>query len=153
MTVELENTGTRIHQSRIRLKYNWWLGRVMGRFYREIKEGKKIWGHKCPLCGLVYVPPKANCPKCFAKMNEFVEVGDTGNLLTYTVVRYSVPSIQPQEPPYVLGIIKLDGADTGITHLVGEVDLSDIEVGMRLKAVFRDDRQGNLLDIKYFRPI
>lgn len=153
MTVELENTGTRIHQSRIRLKYNWWLGRVMGRFYREIKEVKKIWGNKCPLCGLVYVPPKANCPKCFAKMNEWIELGDTGNLLTYTVVRYSVPSIQPQEPPYVLGIIKLDGADTGITHLVGEVDLSDIEVGMRLKAVFRDDRQGNLLDIKYFRPI
>jgi uncharacterized OB-fold protein len=86
-------------------------------------------------------------------MNEFVEVGDTGNLLTYTVVRYSVPSIQPQEPPFALGIIKLVGADTGITHLLGEVDFSDIEVGMRLKAVFRDDRQGNLLDIKYFRPI
>ena len=153
MTVELGNTGTRIHQSRIRLRYNWWLGRVMGRFYREIKEKRKIWGNKCPVCGLVYVPPKENCPKCFVKMNEFIELEDTGRLLTFTVVRYSVPFIQPQEPPYILGIIKLDGADTGITHLVGEVDLDDIEVGMRLKAVFRDDPQGNLLDIKYFRPI
>ncbi|MBU2548092.1 MAG: Zn-ribbon domain-containing OB-fold protein [Proteobacteria bacterium] len=153
MTVELGNTGTRIYPNRIRLRYNWWLGSVMGRFYRDLKEKKRIWGNTCPDCGLVYVPPKENCPTCFTKMNEFVEVGDTGNLLTYTIVRYKVPFVQPLEPPFALGIIQLDGADTGLTHLLGEVDLDDIEVGMRLKAVFRDEPQGNLLDIKYFRPL
>lgn len=153
MTVELGDTGSRIHQSRIRLGYKWWLGQAMGRFYRTIKEQCKIWGNKCPSCGLVYVPPKENCPKCFAKINEFVEVGDTGRLLTYTVVRYSVPFVQPQEPPFALGVVLLDGADTGFTHLLGEVDLDRIQVGMRMRAVYRDVREGNLLDIKYFKPI
>jgi len=125
----------------------------MSRFYREIRDQSKIWGNKCPTCGLVYVPPKENCPKCFVRMNELVEVSDTGRLLTYTIVRYAVPFIQPQEPPFALGIIQLDGADTGITHILGEIDFGKIEVGMRLKAVFRDVREGNLLDIKYFKPL
>jgi len=73
--------------------------------------------------------------------------------LTYTVIRYPVPHIQPQSPPFVVGIIKLEGADTGITHLLGEVDLDHIEIGMRVKAVFREVPEGNLLDISYFKPV
>lgn len=153
MTIELGDTGVRIYQSRIRLPYNWWVGEVGSRFYREMKERARIWGIKCPSCGLVYVPPKKNCPKCFREMNEWVELSDIGRLTTYTVVHYSVPSIQPQDPPFALGIIQLDGADTGITHLLGEVHLDDIEIGMRMQAVFREAREGNLMDIKYFKPL
>jgi hypothetical protein len=153
MTVQLGDTGSRIHQSRIRLRYTWWMGEVGSRFYRELRDHRKIWGIKCPECALVFVPPKANCPKCFARMQEWVELSDRGRLLTYTVVRYPVPHIQPVEPPFALGIIELDGADTGFTHLLGEVDLNDIRVGMRVQAVFREEREGNLLDIKYFKPV
>jgi uncharacterized OB-fold protein len=86
-------------------------------------------------------------------MSEWVEVSNTGTLLTYTVTRYAVPSIQPQKPPFALGIIKLDGADTGMVHLLGEVELSAIRVGMRVKAVFEEVRQGSYLDIRYFKPL
>lgn len=153
MTIELGDTEVRVHQSRIKLRYNWWLGKVGSRFYLEMKNHCKIWGIKCPQCGLVYVPPKENCPKCFCKMTEWVKLGDTGTLRTYTVVRYSVPRIQPQEPPFALGIIHLEGADTGFIHLLGEVDLKEIKIGMRVKAVFREMREGDLLDIRYFKPI
>jgi uncharacterized OB-fold protein len=153
MTVELDNTGSRIHQSRIRLRYNWWLGEVGSKFYRDLKERGKILGLKCPQCQLVYVPPKENCPKCFCKMKEWVEVGDTGTVTTYTVVRYAVPSIQPQEPPFVLAKILLDEADSGFIHLLGEVNPNDLKIGMRVKAVFREQREGNLLDIRYFKSI
>ena len=153
MTVELGDTGTRIYQSRIRLGYRWWLGKPASRFYGKLKDECKIWGVKCPECGLIYAFPKENCPKCFVRMTEPVELSNTGRLTTYTVVRYPVPFIQPEEPPFALGIIELDGADTGLTHLLGEVDFDRIEVGMRLEAVFRKHREGNLLDIKYFRPV
>ena len=152
MTVELGYTESRIHQSRIRLKYNWWLGNVGSRFYRELRDRCKIWGIKCSKCQVVYVPPKENCPKCFCQMNDWVELGNTGTLITYTVVRYPVPSIQPQKPPFALGIIHLDGAQTGFPHLLGEIDLEKIRIGMRVQAVFQDVRGGNLLDIKYFKP-
>jgi len=153
MTIELGNTGSRIHESRIKLQYNWWLGKIAGRFYEEIRDRCKIWGIKCPQCNLVFVPPKDNCPKCFCKMNEWIELSGTGILTTYTIVRYPVPMIQPVEPPFPLGIIHLDGADTGLIHLLGEIDIDQIEVGMRMQAVFKEKREGNLLDIKYFKPV
>jgi len=86
-------------------------------------------------------------------MDEWVEVSNVGTLLTFTVTRYAVPGIQPQGPPFAMGIVKLDGADTGVVHLLGGVDLGEITVGMRMQAVFREKRQGNYLDIEYFRPL
>jgi uncharacterized OB-fold protein len=152
MTVEVDNSGSQIHQSRIRLNYNWWLGEAGSRFYREIRDHSKIMGIKCPQCALVYVPPKINCPKCFSRLVEWVELKDTGIVITYTVVRYSVPFIQPAEPPFALGIIQLGGANTGFTHILGEVNLDEIRSGMKVKAVFQETRKGHLLDIKYFKP-
>jgi uncharacterized OB-fold protein len=38
--------------------------------------------------------------------------------------------------------------------MLGEVDLDNIKIGMRVKAVFREDeRKGNILDINYFKPV
>jgi len=55
--------------------------------------------------------------------------------------------------PFAYGIIKLDGADTGMVHLIGEANPGRLREGMRLKAVFKDEPQGNYLDIKCFKPI
>jgi uncharacterized OB-fold protein len=150
---ELGSTGTLAYPSRIRLPYTWHVGKVGSRFYQEIKDNCKIWGIKCTKCEWVFVPPRETCPRCYCDMREWVELSDTGTLLTYTVTRYSVPGIQPQKPPFALGIIKLDGASSGLVHLLGEVSLNDISVGMRVKAVFREARRGDYLDINYFKPI
>jgi uncharacterized protein len=153
MTKELDKTGVRILESRIRLPYRWWVGETGSRFFNILREKARIWGTRCSGCEMVCVPPKKNCPKCFSTMNEWVELPSTGTLLTYTVVHYPVPGIQPERPPYALGIIKLDGAGTGMTHLVGGIKFDDIEVGMRVQAVFREVREGNYKDIKYFKPL
>jgi hypothetical protein len=150
---ELGNTGTLAYPSRIRLPYTWHVGKVGSRFYQEIKDHCKIWGIKCPKCEWVFVPPRETCPRCYCDMQEWVELGDTGTLLTYTVTRYAIPGIQPLKPPFALGIIKLKGANSGFVHLLGEVDFKDISIGMKVKAVFREVRQGDYLDIKYFKPL
>jgi len=150
---ELGSTGTLAYPSRIRLPYTWHVGKVGSRFYQEIKDHCKIWGIKCSKCERVFVPPRETCPRCYRDMSEWVELSDTGTLLTYTVTRYAVPGIQPQKPPFALGIIKLDGASSGLVHLLGEVNLNDISVGMRVKAVFREVKEGNYLDIRYFKPL
>jgi uncharacterized OB-fold protein len=150
---ELGSTGTLAYPSRIRLPYTWHVGKAGSRFYQEIRDNCRIWGTKCPKCEWVFVPPRETCPRCYRDMSKWVEVNDTGTLLTYTVTRYAVPGIQPLEPPFALGIIKLDGATSGLVHLLGEVNLNNIFIGMRVKAVFREARRGDYLDIKYFKPI
>ena len=59
----------------------------------------------------------------------------------------------PLQPPFAYGIVQLDGADTGIVHILGEVDFAQLRQGMRVEAVFGEERRGNILDIKYFRPL
>jgi uncharacterized OB-fold protein len=63
--------------------------------------------------------------------------------------------IQPAEPPIVHAIIQLDGADTGLVHMLGEVEPEKLSIGMRVQAVFKPkkDRVASILDIKYFKPL
>jgi uncharacterized OB-fold protein len=81
-----------------------------------------------------------------------VEVSLEGTLTAYTIVYQSEPPY-PVKTPFAYGIIKLDGADTGMAHIIGEVTSKNLQIGMRVQAVFKDTRVGSILDIKYFKPI
>lgn len=129
------------------------VGAVGTRFFKELRDNKKILGMRCPDCNLVYFPPRSICHRCLGSLDDWVELGDEGTLITYTVTHYSEP-VQPQGlPQLAYGLIRLDGADTSICHLLGEVDPERLKIGMRVKAVFREERQGNIMDIRYFKPL
>ena len=81
-----------------------------------------------------------------------VELAATGTVTGYTVIRYPEP-YQPREVPFVLALITLDGADGGIVHLLEGVTPEEVTVGMRVEAVFAEERQGAILDINHFQPI
>jgi hypothetical protein len=42
-----------------------------------------------------------------------------------------------------------------LVHALDEVEPEDVYLGMRVEAVFRerDEREGSINDIKYFRPV
>lgn len=126
-------------------------GETGTKFLSEIRDNKKIVGIKCPSCGKIYVPPRLHCPTCFVRMSEWVELSGKGALSSYTIVRYK-ESYHPKEPPFAYGVIQMDGADTGMSHFLGEVDLDKIKIGMRLEPVFKEEREGSILDIDYFKP-
>ena len=127
------------------------VGATGSKFLTEIRDNKQIMGIKCPSCKKVYVPPRTHCPTCFVRMSEWVKLSGKGTLETYTIVRYQEPYM-PREAPYAYGVIKMDGTDTGLVHMLGEVDLDKIKVGMRLEPVFKEQREGSILDIDYFKP-
>ena len=81
-----------------------------------------------------------------------MEISSKGSIVTFTVV-YKAMSHLPKGTPLAYGIIKLDGADTNLVHFLGEVDPKKIKHGMRVQAVFREKREGDILDINYFKPI
>ncbi len=152
MTQKQQDQGLLSYKSRIKVPYTWSVGEVGSRFLMELKENKKIWATRCPSCDMVFVPPKKSCTYCFSEIHEWVEVKDEGTIQTFTVVRYETPLI-PAKSPQIIGIIMLDGADTGLVHLIGGVSHDKVKVGMRVKAVFNENRTGNILDIKHFKPI
>lgn len=152
MTQWLERVKSLVFESRIKVPYTWSVGETGSRFLIELRDHKKIFGTRCSKCDNVYLPPRKNCGRCFSLNLEWVELGTQGTLITYTVVHYESPAM-PMKPPFAYGMIRLDGASTGLVHLLGEVDFRDIKTGMRIEAVFKEKRIGDILDIRYFRSI
>jgi hypothetical protein len=139
------------------IPYRHTAGQAASRFFRELKENKRIMGVRCPSCRRVLVPPRGFCERCFVPIDDWVEVQDRGTLATFTIVYAQFATLPP--PPYCIALIKLDGADTALMHYVGGVDLRDLEaakkalsVGMRVQAVWRDEREGRITDIQHFTP-
>ncbi len=153
-----ENDESEILDARVpgvNVPYEWDAGECASQFYIKLRDEGKITATKCTTCDRTYLPPRSTCPECFDELSEWVEVEKQGELVTYTVVEYEEPLIQPEDPPLIYGVIDLDGADTYLTHIIGDVDPDEVQTGMELEAVLKEksEREGNILDIKHFRPV
>ena len=125
-------------------------GPVVGRFLTELKD-RRIFGIKGS-DGKVLVPPLEYDTNTFEALHEFVEVGQTGVVQTWCWVN------QPREKhlldrPFAWALIKLDGADTAMLHMVNAGDESAMSTGMRVKARWAEETKGSITDIKFFEPI
>jgi len=62
---------------------------------------------------------------------------------------------RPRPIPYTYGYIRMDGADNIFSHLIDETDATRLQVGMRLRAVFKPaaEMTGDIRDIRHFEVI
>jgi uncharacterized OB-fold protein len=151
-TRKLEDSEAYIYEGQIYIPNTYTAGALGTRVLTKLRDKKSIMGMRCPTCNRVYVPARSTCKDCFSQLDELVEVGDKGTTLTYTVVN-EANSCQPVEAPLIYGIIQLDGADNGFVHMLGGVEPEELSIGMRVQAVFKGERKGSILDIKYFKPL
>ena len=147
-----DNVEPRVYESRIKVPYAWQAGETASHFLLSLKNEAKFVGKKCAKCTKVLVPPRKSCPFCFVETAEWVDVSDEGVVEAFTIVRRDT-GIMPMKPPFAYAVIKLDGADTGLVHLLAEVELGEVKEGLRVKAVFDEERTGKMLDVKYFKPV
>jgi len=124
------------------------------KFLRAIKDRGVILGTVCPTCGLTYVPPSMYCERCFAELEEWVEVPSRGEVYTYTILTRSLED-KPLDEPQVLALIEMEGVHGGLVHKLAAAKLDEVEVGMEVEAVFKpeQERVGSILDIEYFKPV
>ena len=148
----IQATEEMVRRGRIKVPYTWWVGETGSHFFVSLRDHKKILGTHCAGCGMTFIPPRKTCGRCFNAQMEWRELGRQGTLLTYTTPRYR-EDMHPLPAPFAFGIVKLDGADTGLTHLIADLQENQLKSGMRVEAVFREKREGNILDIRYFRPV
>lgn len=138
----------------IPLNYIYSVGRAGEKFFRELINGK-ILGAKCSSCNIIYVPPRIYCEKCFARLEEnYLEVSSKGTVHTFTLCYESYDG-KRKETPSLLAVIRLEGTHGGLVHWLGEISFRKVYIGMPVEAVFKppQEREGGILDIKYFRPI
>ena len=122
------------------------------KYFLALKEDKKIYGAKCPKCGLVRVPPfELYCPDCdFAEL-QMIEVAQEGEMNSTPPITYFGHSLTEHDVPFGRGRVMLDGADTAVPMHVcttkGVLTPRVFKKGTRVKIIFRKDRVGNPRDI------
>ena len=67
------------------------------------------------------------------------------------MVRYDDKHL-PRKAPFVLALIKLDGADTPFMHILEECPIEEVKIGMKVEAVFAKETTNTILDIDHFKP-
>jgi hypothetical protein len=151
-TRKVEGKDVWVYEGQINIPNTYTAGALGTEIFTKLRDEKKIMGMRCPTCNKVFVLARSICRDCFEKMDEMVELSDQGTVLTYTVCSQPNP-VQPSKTPLTYAVIQLDGADNGMVHMLGEVEPEAISIGMRVQAVFKEERTGNILDIEYFKPL
>ena len=140
-------------EGKMALPNQYFAGRLGSRFIIALRDKKKITGVRCKKCNQTFIPPREYCEHCWTEISEnWVDLGREGELVNYTVIRYGDRHL-PRKAPYILGQIRLKGADTPLTHIVEGVDPKDVRVGMKLKAVFAEKPTNTILDLDHFEPV
>jgi hypothetical protein len=136
-------------------QYAWDAGVAIGRYLAELKEGRLIGVH-CRQCRRTVIPPRNFCEWCFRPMDDWVYLPDTGTVNTFSLC-YVTWDMQYLQVPEISAVIDIDSTSplVGIMHMLGEVDPGDVKIGMKVQAVWKpaEEREGSILDIKYFRPM
>ncbi len=147
------------------VKYSFAAGQALSRFLKGLKEGK-ILGVKCPVCGRVYVPPRAYCEYCHVPTSEWVELPGTGTVHT-AVISYIATDRRRVEKPEIVGVIRLDAPGykegsyefAGLFHRLCGVKPEQVIdgsiIGMKVRPKWKppEERVGSVNDIECFEVV
>jgi uncharacterized OB-fold protein len=134
------------------LEYEYTASGAQAEFLHQIGEGRLV-GQRCSECHKVYCPPSGACARCGVPTSEWVDVADRGTITTFCIVRVPSENIE-LKLPYCAANILLDGSDMPMIALLQECEPSQVRIGMRVEAVWRDREQWapTFENIRYFRP-
>lgn len=126
-------------------------------FFRALRDEGKIFGHRCPQCNHLIVPPfMQRCPACnFREMNkEYVK--DLGVMAASPVITVFAPSRFKGEIPFGTGRAFLETQDGKLSDTAmlvrvqttrGTIRPGIYVKGTPVKIGFRDERKGGMEDI------
>lgn len=125
------------------------VGPVIGGFLTGLRERRVLGAPTAD--GRVLVPPLEYDPETGEDTGELGEVGQSGVVERATWVENPLPNA-PFEGPFAYALVKLDGADTAMLHLLDAGSPAAIQPGMRVKIRWRAETAGHITDIECFEP-
>jgi uncharacterized OB-fold protein len=135
-------------RQKIQIPYSYVAGPAVTRFLRGLKD-RVITASVCAGCGRRSVPPLSFCGRCWQPIGAFVEVSPRGVLESFAVV----PSPEAGARDAVYGLVRLEGADSLLAHLIHAEPGQALRCGMWVEAEWRAERTGSILDIVCFRLV
>jgi uncharacterized protein len=131
------------------------VGPVIGRFLTGLREGRIEAVRLAD--GRVLAPPTEYDPTTSASVAadgpQWIEVGPRGTVQTFTWVAQPRPGKHALTKPFAFALIRPDGADTALLHMVDCGSADAIRVGLRVAPRWRAERTGHITDIEAWVPL
>lgn len=124
-------------------------GPVIGAFLTGLRE-RMLVGIKAN-DGRVIVPPIEYDPTTGEDLSELVEVGPGGEVTTWAWVSAPHPK-HPLDRPFAWALVRPDGADTAMVHLVDAGSIDNMRTGLRVVPRWADEREGRIEDLACWVP-
>ncbi len=122
-------------------------GPIMSKFFEALGE-QKILGTKSST-GKVFSPAAEFDPETHESLKEIVEVGPGGAVESFSWIETPQHHHLIKEP-FAFALIKLDGADTCMLHMVANCNEADLSIGSRVTANWSEVQEQRITDIKFF---
>jgi len=128
--------------------------------YERFLSEEKLMGSRCLKCGVLSVPPRSVCIRCYGSEMEWVEIEGKGKLAAFTCIAIGPPSMiregYDRKHPYVCGVVELGEGARVVARIEG-VDGSKpetIKIGAPLKIEFLHRGEGeNSTTFLAFKPL
>lgn len=130
--------------------FNRTTGPVIGAFLTALRD-KRVLGIR-DTQGRVVCPPVEYDPDNGQPLTEMVEVGTEGTVTSWSWVSQAREG-QRLGRPHALALIRLEGADTSMLHVVDAAGPEALSTGARVRVRWSDERQGLMDDIECFEMV
>jgi uncharacterized OB-fold protein len=125
------------------------LGPVQSAFLTGLRE-RTVLGVRTTGGG-VLVPPAEYDPVTAEEIRDLVEVAATGTVTTWAW-NPTPRRNQPLATPFAWVLVRLDGADTALLHVLDAPGPEAVRTGMRVRIRWAEERTGAITDIACFEP-
>ncbi|RKN69783.1 DNA-binding protein [Streptomyces klenkii] len=125
------------------------LGPVQSAFLTGLRE-RTVLGVRTT-DGRVLVPPVEYDPVTAGEIRDLAEVAPTGTVTTWAW-NPAPRDKQPLRTPFAWVLVRLDGADTALLHVLDAPGPHAVRTGMRVRIRWAPERTGAITDIGCFEP-
>jgi uncharacterized protein len=126
------------------------VGPVQSAFLTGLREGTVLGIRRGD--GTVLVPPVEYDPDTAEELTELIEVGAVGTVTSWAW-EPEPDARQPLDRPFAWALVRLDGADTSMLHVVDAGDPDALSTGSRVRIRWAEEREGAITDIACFEPL
>ena len=125
-------------------------GPVLGAFLTGLRAGQLLGSRTAD--GRVLMPPSEYDPLTGLATTGLTEVPDSGEIRSWTWLPEPAES-SLVDGPHGWALIQIDGTAGALLHLISTPQPQALRAGLRVRAVWREQREGSLRDIAYFEPV
>ncbi len=127
------------------------VGTAVSRYLTGLRDGRII-GIKIG-DGRVMVPPTEYDPETGGALDEYVECGPAGTVVSWTWVSEPKAGKHHLTKPFAFALVRPDGADVPMVHVVDVAAADEMTVGMRVMPRWASERVGYVTDLEAWVPM